>query len=125
MKLWTRLASLLVIFSATASAQQIARITDPSAINPAEVSIAINPKNPDNMIAASFQTGQPPRPRAGSYHYVTVDGGKTWKTVPTPNMKNLTQGDDVVRSAMTASRTTFTCRSRAFAWCGLYARRME
>ena len=96
MKHWARLASLLVIFSATASAQQIVRITDPSAINPAEVSIAINPKNPDNMVAASFQTGQPPKPRAGSYHYVTVDGGKTWKTVPTPNTKNLTQGDDVI-----------------------------
>jgi hypothetical protein len=96
MKSWTKLTLLLVIFSATTSAQQIVRITDPSAINPAEVSIAINPKNPDNMIAASFQTGQPPKPRAGSYHYVTVDGGKTWKTVPTPNTKNLTQGDDVI-----------------------------
>ena len=66
-------------------AQQVVRITDPSAINPAEVSIAINPKNPDNMIAASFQIGRPPGPRAGSSHYVTFDGGKTWKTVPTPN----------------------------------------
>lgn len=78
------------------SAQQVVRITEPSAINPGEVSIAINPKNPDNMIAASFQTGLPPKPRAGSYHYVTFDGGKTWKTVPTPDPKNLVQGDDVV-----------------------------
>ena len=79
-----------------ARAQQVVRITEPSATNPAEVSIAINPKNPDNMIAASFQTGRPPKPRAGSYHYVTFDGGKTWKTVPTPNPGNLVQGDDVV-----------------------------
>jgi hypothetical protein len=87
----------IIIFGAQPTfAQQVVRITEPSAINPAEVSIAINPKNPDNMIAASFQTGHPPKPRAGSYHYVTFDGGKTWKTVMTPNPANLTQGDDVI-----------------------------
>lgn len=99
MRSWTRLTLLLEIFLlplALVSAQQVVRITEPAAINPAEVSIAINPKNPDNMIAASFQTGHPPQPRAGSYHYVTFDGGKTWKTVPTPNPTNLVQGDDVV-----------------------------
>src|SRR5215218_10164707 len=85
-----------LIFLLTVSmvqAQQVVRITEPTAINPAEVTIAINPSNPDNMIAASFQTGRPPQPRAGSYHYVTFDGGKTWKTVPTPNLTNLVQGD--------------------------------
>jgi len=86
---------LLLTFPST-YAQQVVRITDPAAINPAEVSIAINPKNPDNMVAASFQIGRPPAPRAGSSHYVTFDGGKTWKTVPTPNPGNLVQGDDVV-----------------------------
>jgi len=96
MKLWTRLAFLLAIASLTTSAQQVIRITEPIASDPAEVSIAINPKNPDNMIAASLQTGRPPKSRAGSYHYVTFDGGKTWKTVPTPNLPNLVQGDDVV-----------------------------
>jgi BNR/Asp-box repeat protein len=92
------LITLCILFFSTSlvSAQQVVRITEPNAINPAEVSIAINPKNPDNIIAASFQTGRPPRPRAGSYHYVTFDGGKTWKTVPTPDLKNLVQGDDVV-----------------------------
>ena len=86
---------LLLVFPFT-YAQQVVPITDPAAINPAEVSIAINPKNPDNMVAASFQIGRPPAPRAGSSHYVTFDGGKTWKTVPTPNPSNLVQGDDVV-----------------------------
>jgi hypothetical protein len=90
-------ALCVVVLSLPAtSAQQVVRITEPSALNPGEVSIAINPKNPDNMIAASFQTGRPPKPRAGSYHYVTFDGGKTWKTVPTPDPRNLVQGDDVV-----------------------------
>src|ERR1051326_6500875 len=96
MNLWTKLFALLVITSASVSAQQVVRITEPDAINPAEVTIAINPKTPDNMIAASFQTGRPPKPRAGSYHYVTFDGGKTWTTVPTPDPTNLVQGDDVV-----------------------------
>lgn len=96
MKSW--FASLLatVFLYSTTSAQQVVRITDSSAINPAEVSIAINPKNPDNMIAASFQIRRPPGPRAGSSHYVTFDGGKTWKTVPTPNPSKLVQGDDIV-----------------------------
>jgi hypothetical protein len=96
MNLWTKILLLLPIISVTTSAQQVVRISAPDAINPAEISIAINPKNPDNMIAASFQTGRPPKPRAGSYHYVTFDGGKTWKTVSTPNPKNLVQGDDVL-----------------------------
>ena len=96
MNLWTRLFILLPIISITSSAQQVIRITAPDAINPAEVSIAINPKNPDNMIAASFQTARPPKPRAGSHHYVTFDGGRTWTTVSTPNPKNLVQGDDVL-----------------------------
>src|ERR1700737_1783980 len=77
-------------------AQQVVRVSDPDAINPAEVSIAINPKNPENIVASSFQTGRPPKPRAGSYNYVSMDGGKTWKTIPVENPKNLTQGDDAV-----------------------------
>src|ERR1051326_1775885 len=93
---WTRRRAicnlLLALFPTRAQARQGVRITEPTAINPAEVTIAINPKNPDNMIAASFQTGMPPKPRAGSYHYVTFDGGKTWTTVATPDPKNLVQG---------------------------------
>ena len=96
MRTWTTLTLLFVISLQPTSAQQIVRITEPSAINPAEVSIAINPKNPDNMIAASLQIGRPPKARSGSYNYVTFDGGKTWKTVPTPNTPNLVQGDDIV-----------------------------
>lgn len=99
MRSWTSLIVVLgvsLFCTPITSAQQVVRVTEPSAINPAEVSIAINPKNPDNMIAASMQVGRPPRPRAGSYQYVTFDGGKTWKTVPTPDPNNLVQGDDIV-----------------------------
>jgi hypothetical protein len=88
--------TLACLASHLAFAQQVVRVSDVDAINPAEVSIAINPKNPDNIVAASFQTGRPPRPRAGSYNYVSTDGGKTWKTIPVADPKNLTQGDDAV-----------------------------
>jgi hypothetical protein len=87
---------IVVCFALQTSAQQVIRVSNPDAINPAEVSIAINPKNPDNIVAASFQTGQPPRPRASSYNYVSMDGGKTWKTIPVADPKGLTQGDDAV-----------------------------
>jgi hypothetical protein len=76
--------------------QKLFRVSDPDAIGPAEVSIAINPKSPDNIVAASFANGRPPLPRYGSYNYSSMDGGKTWKTIPVADPKNLTQGDDVV-----------------------------
>jgi hypothetical protein len=85
------LASAQVTFG-----QKVFRVSDPDAISPAEVSIAINPKNPDNLVAASFALGRPPRPQYGSYNYSSMDGGRTWKTIPVADPKNLTQGDDVV-----------------------------
>src|SRR5262245_54528482 len=98
---WKRLVAIISIttFTQTIFAQRVVRITAADAIEPAEVTIAINPKNPLNMIAASFQSGVPPKPRAGSYHYVTIDGGNTWKTVFTPNQSDLVQGDDVLAFA--------------------------
>lgn len=87
---------LISLLSQVAFAQKVVRVSDPDAINPAEVTIAINPKNPDNIVAASFQAGRPPRPRYASYNYVSMDGGKTWKTVPVEDPKGLTQGDDAV-----------------------------
>src|SRR5260370_7992767 len=85
--------TLACLASHIAFAQQVVRVSEVDAINPAEVSIAINPKNPDNIIASSFQTGRPPQPRAGSYNYISTDGGKTWKTIPVADPKGLTQRD--------------------------------
>src|SRR5437870_10744179 len=96
---WRRLTIALTVAclaSPIGFAQRVVRITEADAINPAEVSIAINPKNPANIVAASFQTGRLPRPRTGSYNYVSMDGGKTWKTIPVEDPKGLTQGDDTV-----------------------------
>jgi hypothetical protein len=68
---WSYIARVGVIILSMlpmVQAQKVVRITDTSAINPVEVSIAINPAHPDNMIDASLQIGRPPKPRAGSYH---------------------------------------------------------
>src|SRR5438270_5020777 len=90
----------LVVFTYVSSpvtfGQKVVRVSDPDAINPAEVTIAINPKNPDNVVAASFALGRPPLPRYGSYNYASMDGGHTWKTIPVSDPKGLTQGDDAV-----------------------------
>jgi hypothetical protein len=88
--------AIFTLCSPATFAQQVVRVSDVDAINPAEVSIAINPKSPDNIVAASFQTGRPPQPRNASYNYVSMDAGKTWKTIPVADPKGLTQGDDAV-----------------------------
>lgn len=96
---WKNIVAFLILLSCSSSyakAQRVVRVTEPDAIQPAEVAIAINPKNPDNLVGASFQTARPPRPRAGSYTYVTMDGGKTWKTVGSQDPENLVQGDDAL-----------------------------
>src|SRR4030095_1681219 len=98
MKRPNSVGAIMIVMVATqlALGQKVFRVNDPDALGPAEVSIAINPKNPDNIVAASFAMGRPPRPRYGSYNYSSMDGGKTWKTIPVADPKNLTQGDDVV-----------------------------
>src|SRR2546423_15376719 len=99
MKRWNSLILLIILtcFSSQAAlAQRVVRVSDPDAINRAEVSIAINPKNPDNIVCASFQAGRPPRPRYASYFYVSMDGGQCWKTVPVEDPRGLTQGDDAI-----------------------------
>lgn len=99
LRLWKKITLLLILlscYSHHAQAQRVVRVTEPDAIQPAEVAIAVNPSNPDNLVGASFQTGIPPKPRAGSYTYVTMDGGKTWKTVASQDPQNLVQGDDAM-----------------------------
>src|SRR5438270_114320 len=72
------LALTIASLAQQAPAQRVTRVSDPDAINPAEVTIAINPKNFDNIVVASFQSGTPPRPRAASYNYFSMDCGKTF-----------------------------------------------
>jgi hypothetical protein len=93
----TTVALIFIFFYAgLAEAQRVVRVSDPDAKQPAEVAVTINPKNPEQIVGASFQRGKPPKPYAGSYTYVTTDGGQTWKTVPSQDPANLVQGDDAL-----------------------------
>jgi hypothetical protein len=103
MKCWRKITTVIttvmtiaLILSQVTMAQRVVRVSDPDAINPGEVTIAINPKNPNNIVGASFITSKPPRPRYSSCTYLSMDGGKTWKTTLTSDLNNLTQGDDAV-----------------------------
>ena len=67
-------------------------ITKDAKFQPAESSVAINPTNPDHIVAVSLFTG----PRISNASYVSKDGGKTWKTSFCPNPAKRIQGDDAV-----------------------------
>jgi hypothetical protein len=76
---------------------RVVRITPPEAFGPAEVSVAINPTNPDHLVAASIQVGGKSRRHTTNFAYVSTDGGQLWKSAAVPsNPGRLTQGDDVV-----------------------------
>ena len=60
--------------------------------SPTEVSVAINPARPENIIAVTLQTVGP----GTDFAYVSFDGGNNWASVQGPNPHGRTQGDDVV-----------------------------
>jgi BNR/Asp-box repeat len=78
-----------------AVAHRVIRVTEPEAKGVAEVAVAINPTNPDHMIAVSIAQMKG-FPGITDFAYVTTDGGKTWKTAPCPNHNKRRQGDDVI-----------------------------
>src|SRR5687767_4135885 len=86
---------LMLLPAQEKQSHQVVRVTDPDARRPVEVSVAINPKNPEHILAVSMQS---PRPgaNAGNYAYVSNDGGITWKSSPLSPMERRIQGDDVV-----------------------------
>lgn len=88
----------LVVFVATmplAAQQSRSRVSPESAKLAAEVSIAINPVNLDNIVAGSLIRGYP-ESRNPNVSYFSNDGGKTWKTVVMDNPDRRVQGDDVI-----------------------------
>lgn len=96
LRLYTLPLFLTTICLATPAQQRIVRLTDPEALRPSEVSIAINPARPDNIIGTSIQYGRGAGARVNGYSYVTSDGGLTWRTLPLPNARQLSQGDDAI-----------------------------
>ncbi|MEW6323041.1 MAG: sialidase family protein [Acidobacteriota bacterium] len=71
-------------------------VTPPDARRPAEVSVAINPTNPEHVIAVLLQAGRPGEPRVSNHAYVSFDGGLTWRGSPADNGGGRVQGDDAV-----------------------------
>jgi hypothetical protein len=73
----------------------VTAITPANARRPAEVSVSINPTNPEHVIAVMLQAGAPGEPRVSSHSYTSQDGGMTWKHVRAHNNGRV-QGDDGV-----------------------------
>ena len=74
----------------------VVRISAPQARRPAEVSIAINPANPDHVIAVMLQAGSPGEPRVSNHSYSSSDGGRTWKHIAADNPDGRVHGDDAI-----------------------------
>src|SRR5262245_17194331 len=75
---------------------QVVMVTDARARRPCEVGVAINPTNPDHIVAVSLQAGRIGEPRTNNHYYVSEDGGRTWATVAAPNPGRRVQGDGAV-----------------------------
>ena len=89
-----------IALSGQAPSHFIARVSDEGALRPGEASIAINPANPDHMVAVSLQAMRPGSPvRVSNFAYASVDGGRTWQTTPAPNVHQRVHGDDAVTIA--------------------------
>jgi hypothetical protein len=78
------------------SGLRVVDVTEPGARRPAEVSVAINPTNPDHVIAVLLQAGAPGEPRVTNWSYNSTDGGLTWTPAQAQNPDARPQGDDAV-----------------------------
>jgi hypothetical protein len=78
-----------------ASIPPLTRVTEARANGAVEVSVAINPTNPNHLIAASIARIRDVS-HATNFTYVSRDGGHAWTTVPRANPQRRQQGDDVM-----------------------------
>lgn len=77
--------------------QRVVSVTNSTAVNPNEISVAINPANPDDIVITGMQFVFPDGSREiTNYHWISNDGGQSWNQVPNPNPQRRTQGDDAV-----------------------------
>ncbi len=90
------LTLLLALALSFAQEHTITRLSLPSALRPVEPSIAINPANPDNIVAAFIRFGEAHENRVVSTRYHSMDGGKTWRYEEEKNPDKRPQGDDVM-----------------------------
>jgi hypothetical protein len=76
---------------------RVVQVSAPDARRPAEASVAINPTNPEHVIATFIQSTAPgQQPRSTNWGYVSTDGGLTWTGRPAANAARRVQGDDVI-----------------------------
>lgn len=76
---------------------KVVPVSAAGARRPAEASVAINPTNPDHVIATFIQSSAPgQQPRSSNWGYVSTDGGLTWTGTPAANPEKRVQGDDVI-----------------------------
>src|SRR5262249_57139522 len=64
---------------------KVIRVTQADALRPAEVSVAVNPADPDQVIAVSHQSGGQGKAPA-SFAYISDNGGASWKATPQQHM---------------------------------------
>src|SRR5262249_53127653 len=79
----------------TGPVHRVVRVSPPEAKGAVEVSVAINPTNPDHLVAVSIARMKD-HPAISDFAYVSNDAGRSWKTVPRANPHKTQQGDDVV-----------------------------
>jgi alpha-glucosidase len=76
-------------------ASAVVRVSPPQARGAVEVSVAINPTNPDHLIGVSIAKMKD-HPGITDFAYVSNDAGRSWKMIPRENPHEVQQGDDVV-----------------------------
>lgn len=85
-------ATVATVSAQTPHPHRVVRVSPADAVSPAEVSVAINPTRPENIIAVSLQAVG----TATDFAYVSFDGGNNWASVQGPNPLGRGQGDDAV-----------------------------
>jgi hypothetical protein len=75
---------------------KVVDVTPKDARRPAEVAVAINPSNPEHIIAVMLQAGSPGHARVSNHAYTSIDGGLSWQSVARTNPDMRVQGDDAI-----------------------------
>src|SRR5262249_1868044 len=81
--------------AAAQTPHQVIRVSKPEEKNPKEVAVAINPTNPDHIVAVAHQGATLQAP-SSNYVYVSTNGGGTWPTQAAPNPDRRRPGDDAI-----------------------------
>lgn len=81
----------LILITPESRSQSVLPVSPPEAsFNPAEVSIAVNPLQPQNIVVSALTD------LGNSVTFVSADGGQTWATQFSDNPDRRRQGDDAV-----------------------------